>query len=293
MSAAGGAATSAVAVVGAAMAGAMDEGSPGFISMVAGAVAAAGAAAAGVNFISIALISVASGVMSVPGIGGASVTRAFAVGAADAVAEDAFAGEAFAVEVEAAESDAEAGVEAGEGTPRRSAAKADDPNNAKNIAATATLISLPRRERKRARAIEYRLNVDFYWQFLPRKPLVKIGPATELRELRALPESELKRPPKRAKRETRFGGGGVAVAKVDVCHSRCWLSRDGWRRTDCGLSQHSLLFECGEIADVAAQLLRFEQTADDLAAARFGQLIGKSNFCGHGNCSKHVPHMFL
>jgi hypothetical protein len=94
---------------------------------------------------------------------------------------------AFAVEVEAAESDAEAGVEAGEGTPCRSAAKADDPNNAKNIAATATLISLPRRERERARTIEYRLNVDFYWQFLPRKPLVKIGPATELRELRALP----------------------------------------------------------------------------------------------------------
>ena len=180
--------------------------------MVAGAVAAAGAAAAGaaaagVNFISVALISVASDVMSVPGIGGASVTRAFEVGAADAVAEDAFAGEAFAVEVafalevEAAESDAEAEVDAVEGSPRLSAAKADDPNNAKNIAATATLITLPRRERKRARTIEYRLNVDFYWQFLPRKPLVKIGPATELRELRALSESEQKRPPKRAKRE--------------------------------------------------------------------------------------------
>ena len=160
-------------------------------------------AASGTNFISVALISVAAGAVSVPGIGGASATRAFAVGAEDAVAEDAFAedefavedafaGAAFALEVEAAESDAEAGVDAGEGTPCRSAAKADDPNNAKNIAATATLISLPRRERERARAIEYRLNVDFYWQFLPRKPLVKIGPATELRELRALPESEQK-----------------------------------------------------------------------------------------------------
>jgi hypothetical protein len=164
---------------------------------VAGSVAAAaGVTAAGTNFISVALISVAGGAMS-------EATRAFAVGA-EALAEDVFAEEAFAVEetfaedafadaalaveVEAAESDAEAGVDAGEGTPCRSAAKVDDPNNAKNIAATATLISLPRRERERARTIEYRLNAGFYWQFLPRNPLVKIGPATELRELRALPE---------------------------------------------------------------------------------------------------------
>jgi hypothetical protein len=163
----------------------------------AGAVSAAvGGVSAGANFISVAFISVSAGAMSVPETGAVSgsvtATMAFAVGAADAVAEDvfadaAFAEAAFAVEVEAEESDAEAGVEAGEGTPCRSAAKADDPNSAKNIAATATLISLPRRERERARTIEYRLNVDFYWQFLPRKPLVKIGPATELRELRALP----------------------------------------------------------------------------------------------------------
>ena len=172
------------------------------------AVAGAGATASGTNFISVGLISVAAGVMSVPGIGALSgsvaATMVLAVGAAGAVAEDAFAeatfavedefaeGEfaeaAFALEVEAAESDAEAGVDAGEGTPCRSAAKVDDPNNAKNIAATATLISLPRRERERARTIEYRLNAGFYWQFLPRNPLVKIGPATELRELRALPE---------------------------------------------------------------------------------------------------------
>ena len=168
MSAAGGGAINAVAGAGATMAGAMDEAS-GFISMVAGDTAvvvgavsaAAGAVAAGVNFISVGLISVAAGVMSVPGIGGASATRTFEVGTEDAVAEDVFAEEAFAVEdefaedvfaedafvlaVEAAES-AEAGVDAGEGTPCRSAAKADDPNNAKNIAATATLISLPRRE---------------------------------------------------------------------------------------------------------------------------------------------------
>jgi len=171
-----------------------------------------GAAASGTSFISVAFISLAAGAVLGPGIGGASATRVFAVGTAEAVAEesfveaafaveDVFAEAAFALEVEAAESDAEAGVDAGEGTPRRSAAKADDPNNAKNIAATATLISLPRRERERARTIEYRLNAGFYWQFLPRKPLEKIGPATELRGLRALPESEIKRPPKRAKRE--------------------------------------------------------------------------------------------
>jgi len=225
MSAAGGGATNAVA--GAAMAGAMDEAS-GFISMVAGDTAvvvgavsaAAGAVAAGVNFISVGLISVAAGVMSVPGIGGASATRTFEVGTEDAVAEDVFAEEAFAVEdafagdasaeaafaleVEAAES-AEAGVDAGEGTPCRSAAKADDPNKDKNIAATATLISLPRRERKRARTIEYRLNAGFYWQFLPRKALVKIGPATELRELRALPE-------KAKTAETRRSGKLVSAA---------------------------------------------------------------------------------
>jgi len=157
MSAAGGAATNAVAGAGAAMAGAMDKGSAGFISVAAGAISAVvGAGASGVNFISVALNSVAAGVMSVPGIGGASATRTFEVGTEDAVAEDVFAEEAFAVEdafadaalaleVEAAESE-EPGVDAGEGTPCRSAAKADDPNNAKNIAATATLISLPRRE---------------------------------------------------------------------------------------------------------------------------------------------------
>jgi hypothetical protein len=203
MSAAGGAATNVFAGAGSTMAGAMDEGSAGFISMVAGDTAVfVGASAAGVNFISVGLISVAAGVMSVPGMGGASAIRAFAVGAEDALADDVFAEEAFtvedafALEVEAAES-AEAGVDAGEGTPWRSAAKADDPNKAKNIAATATLISLPRRERERARTIEYRLNVGFYWQFLPRKLLVKIGPATELRELRALPEKV--KPPKRGR----------------------------------------------------------------------------------------------
>jgi len=164
--AAGGAATNAVAGAGSTMAGAMDEGSAGFISMVAGDTAVVvGAVAAGTNFISVAFISLAAGAVLGPGIGGASATRAFAVGGEDAVAEesfveaafaveDVFAEAAFAFEVEAAESDAEAGVDAGEGAPCLSAAKADDPNNAKNIAATATLISLPRRERERARAIE-------------------------------------------------------------------------------------------------------------------------------------------
>jgi hypothetical protein len=176
-------------------------------AVVGAASAAAGAVVAGTNFTAVAFISVAAGVISVPGIGGASgsvtASTVFAVGAADAVAENSFAEEtfavedafaegvfaedAFALEVEAAES-AEAGVDAGEGTPCRSAAKADDPRNANNMAATATLITLPRRERKRALTIEYRLNAGLDWQFLPRKPLVKIGPATELRELRALPE---------------------------------------------------------------------------------------------------------
>ena len=124
---------------------------------VAGAVAD-GAAASGVNFISVALISVAAGVISVPEIGALSATRALAVGTEDAVAEDVFAVEdafadvAFALEVEAAETDAEAGVDADAGRPRSSAAKADgdngDPKTAKNMAITATLTSLPRRERK-------------------------------------------------------------------------------------------------------------------------------------------------
>ena len=93
-----------------------------------------------------------------PGIGGASATRAFAVGAAGEVAEDsfaedefaledAFAGAAFALDVEEEESEAEAGVDAGEGRPRLSAAKADDPNGnpktANNMAATATLTISP------------------------------------------------------------------------------------------------------------------------------------------------------
>src|SRR5438270_6547298 len=111
MSAAGGAATNAVA--GAATAGAMDEvpagatyrdpeddGSAGFISTVAGAtavlvgaVSVVAGASAGTNFISVGLISVAAGAMSVPEIGGVTATRAFEVGAADAVAEDVFAEE--------------------------------------------------------------------------------------------------------------------------------------------------------------------------------------------------------
>jgi hypothetical protein len=144
------------------MEGAMDEVAAGFSSMAAGAIAvaavaaaAAGATAAGTNFISVAFISFVAGAVSVPGIGGASgvtAIRPFAVGAEDAVAEDVFGEATFALEVDAAESDADAGVDAAEGTPRRSVAKADDPNNAKNIAAMATLISLPRRERKRAQA---------------------------------------------------------------------------------------------------------------------------------------------
>jgi hypothetical protein len=88
------------------------------------------------------LISVPGSSVGVASAGSVAATRAFAVDEEEALAEAAFAEYAFALEVEAAES-AEAGVDAGEGRPRRSAAKADDPNNAKNIAAMATLTSLP------------------------------------------------------------------------------------------------------------------------------------------------------
>jgi hypothetical protein len=57
-------------------------------------------------------------------------------------------------------------------------------------------------------------------------PRVKIGPATELQELRALPEREEKTAETRRK-ETRFGDYGVAVAKADVCHSRCGVESAG------------------------------------------------------------------
>jgi hypothetical protein len=87
-----------------------------------------------------------AGARSLPGAVGASgsvkATRAFAVGGADA-GEDSFVEDAFALDVEAeAESEVEAGVDAGEGRPRRSAAK-PDAKTANNMAATATLTSFP------------------------------------------------------------------------------------------------------------------------------------------------------
>ena len=66
-------------------------------------------------------------------------TRAFAVGAEDAAVEGSFVEDAFALEVEAGA--AEVGVDSDEGRPRSSAAKADGPNNANSMAATATLTS--------------------------------------------------------------------------------------------------------------------------------------------------------
>lgn len=105
MNAAGGATNAVV--------GAMAEDSAGFTSMAAGATSEA--------------------------------TRALAVDEEEVAVEDSFVEDAFALEVEAgvAESEAEAGVEAGEGRTRPSVAKADGDNNAKNMAATATLTSLP------------------------------------------------------------------------------------------------------------------------------------------------------
>jgi len=96
-------------------------------------------------------ISVGPGATSLADIGEASgsvaATRAFAVGAADAVAENVFAEAAFALDVEAG-AKGEAGVDAGAGRPLLSLikAKADDPNanpkTANSMAATATLTSL-------------------------------------------------------------------------------------------------------------------------------------------------------
>jgi hypothetical protein len=141
MSAAGGA-TNAVVGAGLAMGSALAEDSTGFISVAAGADSMAAGATAMADAVLVLDIGEASGSVT--------ATRAFAAGAADAVVEDvfveaAFVEAAFVLEVEAgaAESDEEAGVDAGAGRPRPSAAKADGPNNAKNMAATATLTSSP------------------------------------------------------------------------------------------------------------------------------------------------------
>jgi hypothetical protein len=146
MKAAGGGATNAVVGADPAMGSALAEDSTGFISVAAGADSMAAGATAMAGAVLVLDIGEASGSVT--------ATRAFAAGAADAVVEDAFAEAAFAiedasaedefaVEVEAAESDAEAGVDVGAGRPRPSAALADGPNNAKNMAATATLTSSP------------------------------------------------------------------------------------------------------------------------------------------------------
>ncbi|HET8888559.1 MAG TPA: hypothetical protein VFQ41_06620 [Candidatus Angelobacter sp.] len=72
-------------------------------------------------------------------------TRALTSGEADAVVEGAFVEDAFALGIEAgaAESEVGAGVNAGEETPRPSAAKAGDPKSANSMAEMATLTSLP------------------------------------------------------------------------------------------------------------------------------------------------------
>src|ERR1043166_9555946 len=50
-----------------------------------------------------------------------------------------------------------------------------------------------------------------------------------------------------------------------------------------------LLFQRREIADFAAQFLCLQQTADDLAAARLGQLVWESDLSRHGNAAQNVP----
>jgi hypothetical protein len=74
---------------------------------------------------------------------GAEATAVFAV-------EDAFA---FEIEAGAVEFEAEAAVDAGAGKPRSSAAKADGPNSANSMAATAIFTSLPLGVGANARAL--------------------------------------------------------------------------------------------------------------------------------------------
>jgi hypothetical protein len=71
-----------------------------------------------------------------------------AVGEADAVVEDAFAEDALALNVEEGAAESEAAVDAGMRRPSSPRAKNDDPKNTNTMAATATLIILPRSERK-------------------------------------------------------------------------------------------------------------------------------------------------
>jgi hypothetical protein len=91
----------------------------------------------------------------------------------------------------------------------------------------------------------------------------------------------------------------TSLIRVNQCH-QCYLWR-GFRSPDHPITRDhpiswsafirgkfsgsvlDLFFERREIADVAAQFLRFQQTADDLAAARFRQLIGKRDFRRHGD----------
>jgi hypothetical protein len=87
----------------------MDEDAGGFISEAAGAISEA--------------------------------TRACAVGEEDGAVEGSFAEDALEDEVEPGV--VEDGVDAGEDTPPPSAANADGDNNAKSMAATATLTSSP------------------------------------------------------------------------------------------------------------------------------------------------------
>jgi hypothetical protein len=102
---------------------------------------------------------------------------------------------AFAVGAEAVaeEGEAEAEVEAEAGACRSSSprAKADDPKNTNSMAAMATLTSLPPDvsfQNACSSRLNNSLNVGFYWQFLLQIARVKIGPATEITGLRALPE---------------------------------------------------------------------------------------------------------
>ena len=125
-------ATNAVVGAGSVKAGAVDEVAAGFTLIAAGAISTAVGA------------TVVAGAASVPDIGAlgsVTATRALAADEEDAALEDSFVDDAFALEVEPGA--VEDGVEAGEDTPLPSAAKADGDNNAKSMAATATLTSSP------------------------------------------------------------------------------------------------------------------------------------------------------
>lgn len=173
--------------------------------------------------------AVGAGVIaSVPAGAGSAVLISAEIGGASGRAATSVWGEmevvpgaAFAVEAEAgtAEAEAEAGVRRAS-SPR---AKADDPKNTNSMAATATLTSLPPDvsfQNACSSRLNNSLNVGFYWQFLLQMLRVEIGPATEIRGLRALPERDRRNTCRR-----------FALMDADCFAQKC-KSHHGWTTND-------------------------------------------------------------